>query len=74
MLNQNGSWVLFTISRNSVYQSLLYQDLSVTALMEKTAKVNLILRQVTFLKGVIHVDGYNQFFCFFAVNKGKNIH
>ena len=29
---QNGSWVLFTISRNSLYQGSLYQGLSVFAL------------------------------------------
>ena len=29
---QNGSWVLFTISKNSLYQGLLYQGLSVLAL------------------------------------------
>ena len=27
--SSNGSWVLFTISRNSLYQGLLYQGLSV---------------------------------------------
>ena len=29
---QNGNWVLFTISRNSLYQGSLYQGLSVFAL------------------------------------------
>ena len=29
MLNKSSSWVLFTLSRNSLYQGLLYQGLSV---------------------------------------------